>query len=70
MELFQAGFAILLNWQILLAIPIGLALGIIVGAIPGLTSDLGIILCIPLTYTLEPTVAILVLLVYTPTYPH
>src|SRR5690554_765036 len=62
MDLFQQGLAILLNWQILLAIPIGLALGIIVGAIPGLTSDLGIILCIPLTYTLQPTVAILVLL--------
>ena len=60
MELFLSGLEILFNWQILLAIPLGLMLGIVVGAIPGLTSDLGIILCIPLTYTMEPTVAILV----------
>lgn len=62
MDLFLSGLEILFDWQILLAIPLGLILGIVVGAIPGLTSDLGIILCIPLTYTLEPTVAILVLL--------
>ena len=62
MELLLSGLDILLNWQILLAIPLGLILGIIVGAIPGLTSDLGIILCIPLTYALEPSVAIIILL--------
>lgn len=62
MELFISGMEILFNWQILLAIPLGLTLGIIVGAIPGLTSDLGIILCIPLTYTMEPTLAIMILL--------
>ncbi|MCK9548648.1 MAG: tripartite tricarboxylate transporter permease [Sphaerochaeta sp.] len=61
MELVLSGLNILLNWQLLLAIPLGMILGIIVGAIPGLTSDLGIILMIPLTYTLEPTVAILAL---------
>ena len=61
MDLVLSGLGILYNWQLLLAIPIGMILGIIVGAIPGLTSDLGIILMIPLTYTLEPTVAILAL---------
>ncbi|MFA5569820.1 MAG: tripartite tricarboxylate transporter permease [Sphaerochaetaceae bacterium] len=62
MDLILSGLHILLDWQILLAIPVGLVVGIIVGAIPGLTSDLGIILTIPLTYRMEPTVAILVLL--------
>ena len=62
MDLFLAGLDILFSWQILVAIPLGLILGIVVGAIPGLTSDLGIILCIPLTYTMEPTVAIVTLL--------
>lgn len=62
MDLLLAGLDILFSWQILIAIPLGLVLGIIVGAIPGLTSDLGIILCIPLTYSLEPTVAIVTLL--------
>lgn len=62
MEIFTQGLELLLQWQNFLIIPLGLALGIVVGAIPGLTSDLGIILCIPLTYGLEPTQAILMLL--------
>ena len=62
MDLFLQGLHLLLNWQHFLIIPVGLALGIVVGAIPGLTSDLGIILCIPLTYGMEPTTAILMLL--------
>ena len=47
MEQFLGGLQILLNWQNFLIIPVGLVIGIVVGAIPGLTSDLGIILCIP-----------------------
>lgn len=62
MDMFLAGLQTLMQWQNFLIIPAGLALGIIVGAIPGLTSDLGIILCIPLTYGMEPTMAILMLL--------
>ncbi|MBS5164696.1 MAG: tripartite tricarboxylate transporter permease [Butyricicoccus sp.] len=62
METFFSGLQILMQWQNFLIIPVGLALGIIVGAIPGLTSDLGIILCIPLTYGMDPTMAILMLL--------
>ena len=49
MEQLLGGLSILMQWQNFLIIPVGLAIGIIVGAIPGLTSDLGIILCIPLT---------------------
>lgn len=62
MEQFLGGLDILMQWQNLLVIPLGLAIGIVVGAIPGLTSDLGIILCIPLTYGMDPTMAILMLL--------
>lgn len=62
MEIFLDGLHTLASWQVLLAIPVGLVIGIIVGAIPGLTSDLGIILCIPLTYGMEPSVAIIILL--------
>lgn len=62
MEQFLGGLQILAQWQNFLIIPIGLAIGIVVGAIPGLTSDLGIILCIPLTYGMDPTMAILMLL--------
>lgn len=62
MEQFLGGLQILTQWQNFLIIPLGLAIGIVVGAIPGLTSDLGIILCIPLTYGMDPTMAILMLL--------
>ena len=62
MEQFLGGLEILLQWQNFLIIPLGLIIGIVVGAIPGLTSDLGIILCIPLTYGMDPTMAILMLL--------
>lgn len=62
MEQFLGGLQILAQWQNFIIIPIGLVIGIIVGAIPGLTSDLGIILCIPLTYGMDPTMAILMLL--------
>ena len=62
MEQFLGGLQILMQWQHFLIIPLGLAIGIVVGAIPGLTSDLGIILCIPLTYGMDPTMAILMLL--------
>lgn len=62
MQQFWDGLAILAQWQNFLIIPLGLAIGIIVGAIPGLTSDLGLILCIPLTYGMDPTMAILMLL--------
>ncbi len=62
MDTLLQGFNILLDWHTLIMIALGLLLGIIVGAIPGLTSDLGIILCIPLTYGMEPSTAILTLL--------
>lgn len=62
MELFLEGFKLLLNWQNFLMMPLGLIIGIVVGAIPGLTSDLGLILCIPLTYGMDPIPSILLLL--------
>lgn len=62
MENFLGGLQELLTWGNFIIIPLGLMLGIIVGSIPGLTSDLGIILCIPLTYGLDPIPAMLMLL--------
>lgn len=62
MNIVLEGFTMLFQWQNLVIILLGLFLGIVVGAIPGLTSDLGIILCIPLTYGMEPMTAILMLL--------
>ena len=46
----------------LIFVPIAVTAGIIIGAIPGLTVTLGIILLMPLTYGLDPITAIISLL--------
>lgn len=50
------GLEAVFNWQGLLAIFIGTALGIIIGALPGLGPSLGVALLIPVTFNLSPTV--------------
>lgn len=60
-SLYTAGFH-LLNFNVFLFMIIGVVLGIIVGALPGLTATMGVSILIPLTYTLSPTAAILMLL--------
>lgn len=61
-EYIIAGFSALLTFESLLAIIIGLVCGIVIGAIPGLTADLAIILCLPITYSMNPIPAILLCL--------
>ena len=56
------GIQTLASAESLLAILVGLICGIIIGAIPGLTADLAIILCLPITYTMDPIPAILLCL--------
>jgi len=46
------------EWQILLSMIIGLVAGIMLGAVPGLTAAIGISLLIPLTYGMDPLVAL------------
>lgn len=49
------GFAAIMNPVCLLMILAGTAIGIIFGALPGLTSTMAIALCLPITYTLGTT---------------
>lgn len=50
----------------LIAIVAGVAFGLLVGVLPGLTANLGVALLLPLTYALDPAPALLLLLsVYT-----
>ena len=56
------GIQTVASLESLLAILAGLVCGIIIGAIPGLTADLAIILCLPITYTMDPIPAILLCL--------
>ncbi|MFV1798468.1 tripartite tricarboxylate transporter permease, partial [Phaeobacter sp. Ay1a-4a] len=60
-ELFSA-LDMLLSVQNLVAIFAGVAFGVFMGAVPGLTGTMGIALVIPLTYAFEPITAFALLL--------
>mgnify|MGYP003734910477 FL=1 len=57
----QNAFIMLMDWKVLLVIPIGLLYSIIVGAIPGFTTSMAITSLLPLTYVLDPLSAIVIL---------
>lgn len=60
-EIFNA-IELVLTFQNVVAIFIGVAFGVFMGAVPGLTGTMGIALIIPLTYTFEPITAFCILL--------
>ncbi|WP_226781444.1 tripartite tricarboxylate transporter permease [Oceaniglobus trochenteri] len=55
-------FFLLFEWQNLLFLFIGTALGIVVGAIPGLTASMLIALTLPLTFHMDPVSAVTLLI--------
>lgn len=57
-----AGFASLLDIQAILAMVMGLAVGLSFGAMPGLNATIGITLLLPVTFTLNPGPAMLMLI--------
>lgn len=60
-SLYTAGFQ-LFDLSVILFMVLGVVLGLVVGALPGLSATMGVSILIPLTYTLSPTAAILMLL--------
>ena len=61
-ELLMNGFIAVMDIKILLLILSGVAGGIAIGALPGLTATMGVALLLPLTFGMEPASAILLLL--------
>src|SRR5258706_14159015 len=59
--LLLMGFKVLLTWKILSLMMVGLVLGIFVGVLPGLGGPNGVAILLPLTFTMEPTSAIVML---------
>lgn len=53
-ELLQQGFGAVFSPYIFVLITIGVAVGIVFGAVPGLSATMAIALCLPLTYTMGP----------------
>ena len=54
LELLQAGFGAVFSPYIFFLIFLGVAVGIVFGAVPGLSATMAIALCLPLTYTMGP----------------
>ncbi|MDS1142058.1 tripartite tricarboxylate transporter permease [Pusillimonas sp. SM2304] len=55
------GFATVMSWYNLLMMFIGLVLGVIIGVLPGLGGPNGVAILLPLTFTMPPTSAIIML---------
>lgn len=62
LQLIAEGFLGLINVSSILSMIAGLAVGLSFGAMPGLNATIGITLLLPVTFTLEPTAAMLMLI--------
>lgn len=62
LQLLGAGFATIATSNVALALLGGTVLGIVVGAIPGLTATMAIALLIPFTFSMQPIAGIVMLL--------
>src|ERR1700745_2213290 len=60
-ELLFQGFQVLLNAKTLGLMMVGVLLGIFVGVLPGLGGPNGVAILLPLTFTMDPTTAIVML---------
>jgi len=61
LESARHGFAVLLTWKTLALMMVGLVLGIFVGVLPGLRGPNGVAILLLLTFTMDPTSAIVML---------
>jgi TctA family transporter len=55
------GFTVLFTWKIIALMMVGLVLGIFVGVLPGLGGPNGVAILLPLTFSMDPTSAIVML---------
>ena len=55
------GFAVALTWKNLLFMLIGILLGVLIGVLPGLGGANGVAILLPLTFSMPPTSAIIML---------
>jgi putative tricarboxylic transport membrane protein len=55
------GFSVVLSWQNLLYMVVGIVLGVLIGVLPGLGGANGVAILLPLTFSMSPTSAIILL---------
>ena len=56
------GFNAMMDLSVLIMIPLGMLLGIAIGAIPGLSATVGMAMFLPFTFTLDPLTGLVLLL--------
>ncbi|NLN15919.1 MAG: C4-dicarboxylate ABC transporter permease [Firmicutes bacterium] len=61
-DLYTLGWSLVLQPMPLVLLVAGVFLGIVFGAMPGLTANMGVAILVPFTYALSPTAAILMLI--------
>jgi putative tricarboxylic transport membrane protein len=57
----MGGFAVALSWQNMLFMLVGIVLGVLIGVLPGLGGANGVAILLPLTFSMQPTSAIIML---------
>ena len=57
----MGGFAVALSWQNLGFMLVGIVLGVLIGVLPGLGGANGVAILLPLTFSMQPTSAIIML---------
>ena len=62
LDTIQLGIAQLAHTDVQIALIVGSVLGIVIGAIPGIGPGVGIVLLLPITYTMEPLAGITLLM--------
>lgn len=62
MDVYLEAFSLFLSVENFIVIGIGVAIGTIIGAIPGMTTPMGVALVLPFTFSLAPVTGILLLL--------
>ena len=59
---WSEGFAALGSWEVMLMIPLGVLIGVAIGAVPGPSATVGMALFLPFAFSLEPLTGLVLLL--------
>ena len=62
MDAIIEAFSVFLSLENILVVGIGVAIGTVIGAIPGMTTPMGVALALPFTFSMQPVTGILLLL--------
>ncbi|MCH8466302.1 MAG: tripartite tricarboxylate transporter permease [Roseinatronobacter sp.] len=62
LEALSAGFTLVAQWESIFFLGLGVTIGVIAGAIPGMSATMAVALTLPFTFALQPIFGILLLL--------